>query len=65
MYTNDQDSVFAAAGNDLGACAQELAKSTHRISVFTEGILAMDATMLGIIQARPPQPTSSRVLVLK
>ena len=32
-----------------------LAKNTHRISVFTEGILAMDATMLGVIEVKPRQ----------
>lgn len=32
-----------------------LAKNTHRISVFTEGILAMDATLIGIIEVKPRQ----------
>ena len=33
----------------------ELAKSTHRISVFTEGILAMDDTLIGVIEVKPRQ----------
>ena len=28
---------------------------THRISVFTEGILAMDTTLVGVIQVEPRQ----------
>ena len=31
----------------------ELAKLTHQVSVFTEGILAMEKTLLGIIQVDP------------
>ena len=38
------------------ACAdlrQTLAKKTHEISIFTEGVLAMEATLLGVIQVDP------------
>ncbi len=33
----------------------ELAKLTHRVSVFTEGILVMQKTLLGVIQIEPRQ----------
>ncbi|KYQ93508.1 hypothetical protein DLAC_06205 [Tieghemostelium lacteum] len=33
----------------------ELAKATHSISVFTEGILAMETTLVGIVQVDPKQ----------
>uniref|UniRef100_A0A7S1XR60 WASH complex subunit strumpellin n=1 Tax=Phaeomonas parva TaxID=124430 RepID=A0A7S1XR60_9STRA len=33
----------------------ELARLTHRVSVFTEGILAMERTLLGVIQVDPRQ----------
>jgi hypothetical protein len=29
-----------------------LRQATHRISVFTEGILAMETTLLGVIEVR-------------
>ena len=32
-----------------------LARATHQISVFTEGILAMESTLLGVIQVDPRQ----------
>lgn len=32
-----------------------LAKATHSISLFTEGILAMETTLVGIIQVEPKQ----------
>ena len=32
-----------------------MAKLTHQISVFTEGILVMEATLLGVIQVQPRQ----------
>ena len=32
-----------------------LAKKTHEISVFTEGVLAMDSTLLGVIKVDPRQ----------
>ena len=32
-----------------------LAKKTHEISVFTEGVLAMDTTLLGVIKVDPRQ----------
>ena len=31
----------------------ELAKMTHQVSIFTEGILAMEKTLLGVIQVDP------------
>jgi WASH complex subunit strumpellin len=31
----------------------ELAKLTHQVSIFTEGILAMEKTLLGVIQVDP------------
>jgi WASH complex subunit strumpellin len=45
---------------ELGEYAQfedrySLAKSTHRISIFTEGVLAMDATLIGVIEVQPRQ----------
>lgn len=33
----------------------ELARMTHAISVFTEGILAMETTLVGIIHVDPKQ----------
>jgi WASH complex subunit strumpellin len=33
----------------------ELAKLTHQVSVFTEGILVMEKTLLGVIQIEPRQ----------
>ena len=44
----------------LGEYAQfedryKLAQSTHRISIFTEGVLAMDATLIGVIEVQPRQ----------
>jgi len=33
----------------------ELARWTHRVSLFTEGILAMERTLLGVIQVDPRQ----------
>eukprot|EP01035_Chromulina_nebulosa_P017771 gene17771-23373_t len=33
----------------------ELAKLTHQVSVFTEGILLMEKTLLGVIQVEPRQ----------
>ncbi|EGC36216.1 hypothetical protein DICPUDRAFT_151370 [Dictyostelium purpureum] len=33
----------------------ELAKATHSVSVFTEGILAMETTLVGIIEVDPKQ----------
>ena len=33
----------------------ELAKLTHEVSVFTEGILVMERTLLGVIQVEPRQ----------
>lgn len=45
---------------ELGEYAQfeerySLAKNTHRISIFTEGVLAMDATLIGVIEVQPRQ----------
>lgn len=45
---------------DLKDCAQldvrcELAKLTHEVSIFTEGILVMEKTLLGVIQVEPRQ----------
>lgn len=34
---------------------REIAKLTHEVSVFTEGILVMEKTLLGIIQVEPRQ----------
>lgn len=47
-------------GKDLKDYAQldtrfDLAKLTHQISVFTEGILVMEKTLLGVIQVEPRQ----------
>lgn len=33
----------------------QLAKRTHEISIFTEGVLAMEATLLGVIKVDPRQ----------
>lgn len=33
----------------------ELAKLTHQVSVFTEGVLVMEKTLLGVIQVEPRQ----------
>lgn len=33
----------------------ELAKLTHQVSIFTEGILVMEKTLLGVIQVEPRQ----------
>ncbi len=33
----------------------ELARMTHAISVFTEGILAMETTLVGIVHVDPKQ----------
>jgi hypothetical protein len=38
--------------NAQGEVRHELSKRTHQISVFTEGILAMQRTLLGVIQVR-------------
>ena len=32
-----------------------LARSTHRVSVFTEGVLAMEKTLMGVIEVDPKQ----------
>jgi WASH complex subunit strumpellin len=33
----------------------EMAKQTHQVSVFTEGVLVMEKTLLGVIQVEPRQ----------
>jgi WASH complex subunit strumpellin len=33
----------------------ELAKQTHQVSIFTEGVLVMEKTLLGVIQVEPRQ----------
>jgi WASH complex subunit strumpellin len=33
----------------------ELAKLTHQVSIFTEGVLVMEKTLLGVIQVEPRQ----------
>lgn len=33
----------------------ELAKATHQVSIFTEGVLVMERTLLGVIQVDPRQ----------
>ena len=38
-----------------------LAKSTHRISVFTEGVLAMEQTLLGVIEVDPRKVLSNGI----
>lgn len=47
-------------GKDLKDYAQlearwEMAKLTHEVSIFTEGILVMEKTLLGVIQVEPRQ----------
>ena len=38
-----------------------LAKSTHKISVFTEGVLAMEQTLLGVIEVDPRKVLSNGI----
>lgn len=33
----------------------DLARATHAISVFTEGILAMNKTLMGVVEVDPKQ----------
>ncbi len=44
----DQTKTFAQLNERY-----ELARATHQVSIFTEGILAMEQTLLGVIQVDP------------
>ena len=49
--------IESAALKDHAQMAERyrLARSTHRVSVFTEGVLAMEKTLVGVIEVDPKQ----------